>query len=305
MKQVLRRLIARMLLRVPRSIFTDKENFEMFQAMGVHMTPVHFYSPIPNTAEINPAIFEKASDMPGVDQNLDAQARLLSEVAALDYLDQFFRLFCSGKHPLFNLEGAITQEDAAMLYAMIRKLRPARIIEIGGGQSTLVSIAALQENGNADVRHVVIDPYPQPYLQGELSAKIELIAKKVEDVPLSLFEELGENDILFIDSTHTVRVGGDVIFEVLEVLPRLKPGVFVHIHDIFLPHHYPKDWVIKRHIFWAEQYLLQAFLAFNKSFEIVWCYGMMLGGRADDLAAKFWRAPKFGAGGSLWLRRTA
>ena len=106
-----------------------------------------------------------------------------------------------------------------------------------------------------------------------------------------MFEELKADDILFIDSSHTIRIGGDVVF-------------VIHLQDIFLPHHYPKEWVMNRRSFWTEQYLVQAFLAFNKSFEIIWSYGIMQEARSDALAATFPNLPAFGNGSSMWLRRT-
>jgi hypothetical protein len=91
----------------------------------------------------------------------------------------------------------------------------------------------------------------------------------VQELHYSWFNSLRENDVLFIDSTHMVKIGGDVVYLYLEVLPRLNSGVLVHTHDIFLPLEYPRDWVLKNHWFWSEQYLLQAFLAFNDQFEVL------------------------------------
>jgi len=160
----------------------------------------------------------------------------------------------------------------------------------------------LAANNRPDTKLISIDPYPPPYLRDQIIPSFELVAKKVEHIPLSVFEELDAKDILFIDSSHSIRIGGDVLFEVLEILPRLKPGVFIHFHDIFLPQHYPKDWVLNG-ICWTEQYLLQAFLAFNKSFEIIWSYGLMQTQRPHELASRFQRPPSLGNGSSLWLRR--
>jgi hypothetical protein len=106
------------------------------------------------------------------------------------------------------------------------------MIEIGAGQSTLLSALALEANGRPDARHTAIDPHPQRYLR-ETEAKFDLVAKRVEEISPSMFEELNENDILFIDSSHTVRTGGDVVFEILNILPKLKHGVVIHIHDIY------------------------------------------------------------------------
>jgi hypothetical protein len=98
---------------------------------------------------------------------------------------------------------------------------------------------------------------------------------------------LEENDILFIDSSHVLKIGSDVQYEYLEILPRLNKGVIVHIHDIFLPAEYRKEWVLKDHIFWTEQYLLQAFLAFNDNFEILWAGSYMHLKHPDKLEVAF------------------
>jgi hypothetical protein len=102
-----------------------------------------------------------------------------------------------------------------------------------------------------------------------------LIPSRIQDIALSKFTELKKNDFLFIDSTHTLKIGSDVQYEYLEILPRLNEGVIVHIHDIFLPAEYSKAWVLKDHRFWTEQYLLQAFLSFNSMFEILWWGGVI------------------------------
>ena len=96
-----------------------------------------------------------------------------------------------------------------------------------------------------------------------------MLRKKVEDVGLELFGDLGENDVLFIDSSHVIRPGGDVLFEYLELLPRLRPGVIVHIHDIFSPRDYPQQWLVDWVRLWNEQYLLEALLSENPHWKII------------------------------------
>jgi predicted O-methyltransferase YrrM len=296
-------LLARAIARLPRGVLTGEEHFELFQSAGFHATSVSFYSPVPNTKEIDPSIWDRPSELRGIDQNIDEQIGLLHELSSLGYMDEYYRLPAD---PLaadrYGRNGTFGGEDGAILYSLIRKLRPARVIEVGAGQSTLLSALALKANGRPDARLTAIDPFPRPYLR-KTEAKFDLIAKRVEEVPLSVFEELNANDILFIDSSHSVRIGGDVVFEMLGILPRLKRGVVIHIHDIFLPWQYPKDWVLSRYTFWTEQYLVQAFLSFNKAFRILWSYGIMQAACPHELSAVFPRHPDFGNGSSLWLRR--
>lgn len=284
MKELVRRCIAHALTKLPRGILTGIEHAPIFQRAGFHIVRDHFYEPIPNTSEIDPEIWERPSAMPGIDMNLEGQLAYLRDAADL-----------IAEYQTRPAEPGFGGIDGAMLYAAVRKFRPSRIIEIGAGQSTVISLQAIERNG---VGHITsIDPFPPPYLAESPSFK--LISSRVERMPLSIFEELAENDILFIDSTHVIRIGGDVNYEILEILPRLKPGVVIHIHDIFLPNQYPQWWIIKERRFWTEQYLVQAFLAFNDRFSILWSSSMMETYRSDELLRYF---PKLGYS-SLWLRR--
>ena len=192
---------------------------------------------------------------------------------------------------------------------MIRKYQPKKIIEIGSGASTLLSMNALQKNSEMNTNQgtiTAIEPYPKEYLEKCLSDGNKLIKEKIENVPLSEFEQLEENDILFIDSSHTIKVNNDVLYEILEILPRLKKGVLIHIHDIFLPLPYPKKMVKDRHIFWTEQYLVQAFLAYNNFFEVIWSGAALKFYEPEKLKSsfrdQFTENPDF-IPGSIWIRK--
>jgi hypothetical protein len=119
---------------------------------------------------------------------------------------------------------------------------------------------------------------------------------------MTVFERLEAGDILFIDSSHVVKTGSDVNYLFLEVLPRLKPGVVIHVHDIFLPHEFPKAWVMDLHLFWTEQYLLQAFLTHNAEFEVLFANAYMGARHQTEMQRTFPRSQWWG-GGSFWLRR--
>ena len=130
-----------------------------------------------------------------------------------------------------------------------------------------------------------------------------LVQRPIQEVPLADFVALEESDILFIDSTHVVAIGSDVVYECLEILPRLPPGVLVHFHDIFLPNEYPREWIERDRWFWNEQYLVQAFLAFNSKFEVVWGSAFMEARHPEALDVSFNSRVAGQQGGSLWLRR--
>ena len=184
---------------------------------------------------------------------------------------------------------------------MVRHFQPRLIIEVGSGFSSLIlGEAAVKNNNNSAL--VCIEPFPVDFLQQGFPGLHSLIKKKIEDIDLEFFSQLESGDILFIDSSHTVKIGGDVNYLFLEVLPRLKPGVIVHVHDIFFPFNYPRDWVMEEFRFWTEQYLLQAFLSFNSEFEVLMANGYLAYRYMEDLKATFTSSPWW-SGGSFWMRR--
>lgn len=198
--------------------------------------------------------------------------------------------------------------DAALYYAILRDLRPRRVIEVGGGYSTRIAARALAANRTAgvDASLICIEPYPQRRLLAGGIA-MTLIESRVESLPLSTFAELSAGDVLFIDSSHVARFGGDVNYLILEVLPMLAPGVWVEFHDIFLPTDYPPRWLIERRLAFTEQYLLAAFLAFNSCYRTEFGVRWLLLDHGPELRS-MWPAEVPLEGGSLasssyWIRR--
>jgi len=175
---------------------------------------------------------------------------------------------------IFHLpNGAFGGVDAEFLYSMVRHIKPRKIIEIGAGYTTLIMSQAVRQNRMEDHDYVCefisIDPYPPGYLQSPPAEVTELRRTELQAVPLADIVSLEAGDLLFIDSSHVAKIGSDVVYEYLEILPSLQPGVFIHVHDIFLPMEYPSEWLHKEMIFWNEQYVLQAFLSFNREFEVI------------------------------------
>jgi len=185
-------------------------------------------------------------------------------------------------------------------YCMVRHFRPRSIIEVGSGFSSLLLGQAAAKNKSSQL--ICIEPFPCEFLRNGFPGLQSLIDKKVQDIDLEFFSQLESGDILFIDSSHTVKIGGDVNYLFLEVLPRLKPGVIVHIHDIFLPFDYPRIWVLDEFRFWTEQYLLQAFLTFNSEFEVLLANSYLRHYHQSDLKTAFPSLTSWG-GGSFWMRR--
>jgi predicted O-methyltransferase YrrM len=263
---------------------------ELFYRRGFHLLRKHFYLPIPDDSDRLDDFWEKPSAMAGIDTN-DRAALDFMEQLLPPYLAEFRARFPLHRRTLttgfYLINGGYMAVDAHVYYGLIRHFKPRRIVEIGNGNSTLLALAAAQSNRAAghETRLVSIDPEPWERFRGGLPG-LELIVERVQDVPLELFAELGDGDILFIDSSHVIRSGNDVHYEYLELLPRLRPGVLVHIHDISLPMPYPRTYYDSQR-YWNEQYLLQAFLAFNRNFEVIWPGSYLMLTYPDKMHAVF------------------
>jgi len=240
----------------------------IFFGVGVFPIRDHYYEPqFDNRNMRRPPSQDRP--LPGVDWNEAGQLSFLDKLTYADELRALPRQRdASGGFHLDN--GAFESGDAEYLYQVIRATKPRRIFEIGSGHSTLIAKMALDRNRADDpgygCRHVCIEPYEMPWLEG---AGVEVMRQKAEDVDLAFFAELDTDDLLFIDSSHMIRPGGDVLFEYLELLPTIRPGVLVHIHDIFSPKDYLRAWLVDEVRLWNEQYLLEAFLTENDKWEVL------------------------------------
>jgi hypothetical protein len=287
-------------LRGLARIVTDNL-FGFWEKHGFHLTPVSFYSPIPDTRELKDDLWENESELPGIELNLDVQLHMLTNVFPRfrEEHNQFPRSARRNPDDFYFDNPMFGGTDALVLYCMLRNFRPNLIVEVGSGYSTRISSKAAVRNGNTQIR--CIEPHADDVI-GRLPRVAEVIPYQVQDVGLDFFQQLGSGDILFIDTSHTVKCGGDVNYLCLEVLPRLRNGVIVHFHDIFLPKEYPKEWVMKLHRFWNEQYLIHAFLVFNSEFEILFLNSYMGLKFQEKMKAIFPNSPWWG-GGSCWIRR--
>jgi hypothetical protein len=221
-------------------------------------------------------------------------------------LCDIFSKYCNEWDKLNELSwGGFGEIDREILYCMVRHFKPSKIIEIGSGASTYILITAISANKKEgkSAKLLVVDPYPSKTFQKFLNeTDATLIKDKCENLSLDLFLQLKSNDILFIDSTHIVKTSGEVNYLFLEVMPRLNNGIIVHIHDIFLPLEYPEEWIIKKHRFWTEQYLLHAFLIYNNCFEVLWGGSYMHIKYPEKLREVFPITSKVSPG-SFWIRK--
>jgi hypothetical protein len=296
--RVMGRLVS-ILLRPGATYLVD--NFRLWQSRGYHIVPVHFYSPIPDTRLVG-SREPRPSDCLGIDLRVEAQLGMLRDVF-VPFADEYNVLSQAPVQPPgFSLANDSFQGiDPHVYYCLVRHFKPRMVIEVGSGHSTLLGALAAGRNGST--RYVCIDPWPKKFVSAGVPG-MTLIPQKVEDVGVSFFEQLTANDVLFVDSSHVVRTGGDVCFLVLEVLPRLKPGVLVHFHDIFLPFDYPRNVMTEDLHFWSEQYLLHAFIAENRKVEIIFANHFMTQTCFTDMRSAFPSALSV-HGASFWIRKTS
>ncbi len=266
----------------------------------------HFYSPIADPVDIasrRNRIFARAPMSQGINFNEASQLELLAKlkphVETVDYPrakpdDNITYFYDNDQYPVL---------DAEFLYGALCHFRPKTMIEIGSGFSSLITADVNRRILGGALNFICVEPYPRQFLIDGVDGITHLNISKVEDLPLSYFDQLDDGDILFIDSSHVSKVGSDVNYLFFEVIPRLKKGVIVHVHDIFLPDEYPEDWVLKQNRNWNEQYVLQAFLQFNSAWEMIWASHFMGTRHRAAVQDVFPRYPKLGGGGSLWMRR--
>jgi hypothetical protein len=297
------------ILLVGKSSFTG-ERFTFFEKFGVHVLPVHYYSPVPDTRELRKDLdkWYREWSFTGVDFDMKGQLQILDNLRA--YKGECDKLPPYNDPFLNELGEGFGELESHILYAMIRRLKPRNVIEVGSGMSTFFSVNALSKNNEeAGIAATMtcIEPYPSPALHKVNGAcQTRIIPKRVQEVSIEVFEALSGGDILFIDSSHMVKINGDVNYLYLEVLPRLGEGVVVHIHDICFPYPTPppEDWVLTRHQFWTEAALVQAFLIFNSVFKVLLCSSYLHYKAPESLYSVF-SFPKYDIGvpSSLWLQK--
>lgn len=285
-------------------------------AAGVTVAPLHYYSPIATRAEIE-AQAGRTLSAPLAAEKFDKAAQAARLHALLPHAADLHNVPLAppagGGFHWSN--GMFGPQDAFTYYALIRQHRPARVLEVGSGFSTLVAARAAALNGTTQV--TCIEPYPTGTHNRHLRAEADfrLIEAPVQQLELELFTSLAAGDILFIDSSHVAKPGSDVEFLFFEVLPRIAPGVRVHVHDIFLPRGYTNHYYLDQNRHWNENYLLGALLLENPRWEVEIAnafvagfgrnaaLGAMVAALAGSDAAKRDALTGMAGGGSIWLRR--
>ena len=270
--------------------------------------PGHFYSPVVDVSQVAADHIRIFGDRPlwGVDLRAHTQERLFR--ALVDFFSSLpFSDEPDGTHRYHYANSSYGFGDACIYWALLGLTRPVRILEIGCGYTSALALDAIDHFGLATTC-TFVDPHPDLMLNvtGARAPRHEVIAEPVQSVGARLASNLRANDLLFIDSSHVVKTGSDVVYEITEMLPRLAQGVIVHFHDIFYPFEYPEKWVIDDNKSWNELYILHAFLMFNNDFEILFfndyfskIHRDIVVECAGTIASRF----LLNSGGGLWLRR--
>lgn len=277
--------------------------------------PGHFYSPIPSLdfiRERETLVFAADRQLLGIDIDETRHQEFLGEI--LPMLPDFPFRTESDEGYRYVDNGYFAYFDGFVLHGMMRCSAPRVVIEVGSGYSSALMLDVNQHYLKGRAELLFIEPFADR-LRSRLTIsdlenpKVQILEEFVQDVPLEFFDRLENNDILFIDSSHVCKTGSDVNFLYFEVLPRLRPGVLIHVHDVHYPFEYPRLWIEQERA-WNEVYLLHAFLAYNETFEIVfqcdyarrflagWFEAQMPG----FLATSERSAAKIKCG-SIWLRR--
>jgi len=268
--------------------------YDYAERRGLHILPVHYYTPIPDLRGQGAPVRDRRY-LAAPEAVLDEGLALLASLRT-DYrhaFDEIARRSGEPGRPVTRFElgrAPYSTVEAEALYGLIRRRQPKRIVEVGCGHTTFLIAEAVRDAaaaGGYAPRYTCIEPFRPAYLADPPKEVSEFIERPLQDVPLDFFGSMEPGDILFIDSSHVVKYDSDTVYELLEILPRLRPGVLVHLHDIFLPYEYPWDWLAQSKFFWAEQYMLDALLRGNPRYRLFLPLHQVYRERRDQLEALF------------------
>ncbi len=290
--------------------FVKSKEYKLQQERSVPTPfwPGHYYSPIVDPSTITEYVekqyLQEPRDIKGIHFDEDAMVRFWKEIAEF-IKNTPFSEHDDGKNRYFYDNGNYPYGDAMMLRAMIAHFKPKNVIEVGSGFSSACMLDAVDHAGLSDFAMTCIDPDAdrlRSRLREEDRPRVDIIEGLVQDVTVSTFSKLTENDILFIDSTHVLKTASDVHYELFSILPSLNKGVLIHFHDIQYPFEYPWKWLFEKGRSWNEIYALRAFLMYNSAFEVVFWNGLFARQQRElvhETNPLFLKNP----GGSIWLRR--
>jgi hypothetical protein len=297
----------------PITIFDDFTSCEEYRRLiqspvELSFPPGHAYSPIVDPGALNERIHAvlttREDALSDIDLDLAGQKSPLAELARSFRKIGFTAQPSPGRR--YHYENRFfSYGDAIVLFAMIDRLRPRRIVEIGAGFSSACILDTIDDCGLDGVCYTVIDPEIErvtALLTPADRSRVEIIGRRVQDVPLAIFETFRAGDILFIDSSHVAKTGSDVLFEIFEILPRLPAGVMIHFHDCPYPFEYTANWVLTENRSWNELYFLRAFLMHNRAFRIRF-FNDLIFNRERELVGQIMPDILKNTGASLWIEK--
>jgi len=269
----LRKLIKNIL---PYYVVKKYQHRNAFPNIFIHRGDVYqpggYHSPIPSADEIKGYNFNGPlpESLPRIDLNANEQLNLLDSFEPFYHELPFADQKQEGLRYYYD-NGFYGYSDAILLYCMIRHLRPKKVIEAGSGFSSSITLDTNEIFMGNTIKCIFIEPNParlEKLLKNSDRENVTIHQKRLQEVSIEVFKGLNENDILFIDSTHVSKFNSDVNYIFHEILPVLAQGVHIHFHDVFYPFEYPREWLFQGRA-WNEQYMLRAFLEYNKDFKIV------------------------------------
>lgn len=271
----MKKKITSLLNKLPyiRGLYNDILYYKSYSRFA----PEHYHNPIPNTLEVEELYkSEYFEEMNGIDFDFKNQLNLLEKFN--DYYSEMpwdFNNDLKNNHLRYKNKGSYYRySDAIFLYSIMRNFKPKRIIEIGSGFSSAIMLDT--NDGffrDSKIDFTFIEPNPQDRLNDLLKEEdkfnCKIIPDRVQNVDVSIYSKLEENDILFVDSSHITKTGSDLNFILFNILPILKKGVLIHFHDVFYPFDYPKSWILDEKFYWNEPYILRAFMMYNSQFKLL------------------------------------
>jgi hypothetical protein len=307
-----RRTLHRFVARARRAspVVSRRSHDELARLYKTWFPVGHFYSPYPDVRDVEAradTLLDPRAEVAGIDMRDAEQLALFESIAAIG-ADMPFAAHPDGRHRYHLANDTYAWADGIVLHALLRHLRPRRVIEVGSGHSSALILDTAEGWLDGDDQRVqlrFVEPHPgllHSLLRPDDEDRVTVDDRAVQDVPLEVFDELGPGDVLFIDSTHVAKAGSDVNHLFFQVLPRLRAGVWVHLHDIFMPFEYPLDWVREGRA-WQEAYLLRAFLMYNLVFEVRWFQHYMWTRHQQVLESRL-PAMAESPGGNIWLQKT-
>lgn len=265
----------------------------------------HYYSPVVDLSELRrdqERVFDRTRRLVDIDLREEAQVDLLADLAR-HFAPLSLMPSRSPDRRYYYDNAMFGFSDAAIYGCLLVHRRPGTVVEIGSGYSSALLLDVRDQFLGGETQCVFIDPNPERLerlLRPDADATATVLRQRVQDVPLSVFDELGPGDILFIDSSHVAKGGSDVCYELFEILPRLAPGVAIHIHDIHYPFEYPEAWFFGQNRSWNEAYLVRALLANSQRYRIL-LFVDFLHRFHPDLMARCMPGSSIDTGGSLWI----